>query len=224
MDAVKTMPIREANELEPTHHPVRARLNAWLLAALDRYMDVRYREVKRELFGGLPHTVVELGAGDGANFRHLRRGTHVIAIEPNVHMHTRLRAAARRDDVTVDVRTAIAERLPLPDASVDAVISSLVLCSVADPARALAEIRRVLRPGGRYWCVEHVAAPEGSTVRRLQRAVHRPWRWLFEGCETQRDTAQLLREAGFTDVEVTPFTVRTAFVPIRPHIAAVALK
>src|SRR5262245_51945398 len=128
--AVKTMPTRATNELKPAHHPIRARLNAWLLAALDRYMDARYREVKRELFGGLPHTVVELGAGHGANFRHLERGTHVIAIEPNVHMHARLRAAAERYHVTVDVRTAVAEALPLPDASVDAVISSLVLCSV----------------------------------------------------------------------------------------------
>jgi ubiquinone/menaquinone biosynthesis C-methylase UbiE len=208
--------------LEP--HPFRARLNAWLFRALDRYQDARYRDVKRELFGGLPHTVVELGAGAGANFRHLARGTHVIAIEPNVHFHAALRAAALRDGVTVDVRTAVAERLPLPDASVEAVISSLVLCTVADPARALAEVRRVLRPGGRYWCVEHVAAPEGSAVRRVQRAVRRPWRWLFEGCETQRDTARLLREAGFSAVEVTPFTFRSAFVPVRPQIAAVAVR
>jgi ubiquinone/menaquinone biosynthesis C-methylase UbiE len=148
----------------------------------------------------------------------------VVAVEPNVRMHAYLQEAARRHGVTVDVRVGVAERIPLPDASVEAVISSLVLCTVADPERALEEVRRVLRPGGRFWCIEHVAAPAGTTVARIQRWVHRPWRWLFEGCETHRDTARLLREAGFASVEITPFTFRTAFVPIRPQIAAVALK
>ena len=70
-----------------TDHPFRGRLNAWLLRALDGYADRKYRDVKRELFGGLPHTILEIGAGDGANFRYLGRGTHVIALEPNLHMH-----------------------------------------------------------------------------------------------------------------------------------------
>ncbi|HEX9399459.1 MAG TPA: methyltransferase domain-containing protein [Anaeromyxobacter sp.] len=165
-----------------------------------------------------------MGAGDGANFRYLEPGTHVIAVEPNVHTHASLRAAAARHRITVDVRATVAERLPLPDGSVDAVISSLVLCTVTDPARALAEVRRVLRPDGRFWCVEHVAAPEGSLIARVQRLVKRPWRWFFEGCDTHRDVAGLLREAGFAAVEITPFTLRTAFLPIRSQIAAVAVR
>lgn len=205
-------------------HAVRGRFNAWLLEVLDAYQHRKYGALKRELFGGLPRTVLELGAGDGANFRYLAPGTRVIAVEPNVHMHRRLRARAKRHGVQVDVRTSTAEALPLADASVDAVISSLVLCTVPDPARALAEVRRVLRPGGRYWCIEHVAAPEGTALAGLQRALRRPWRWLFEGCETCRDTARLLREAGFASVEVTPFTLPTVFAPIRPQIAAVALR
>jgi SAM-dependent methyltransferase len=95
---------------------------------------------------------------------------------------------------------------------------------VTDPERALAEVRRVLRPDGRFWCVEHVAAPEGSRIARVQRLVKRPWRWFFEGCDTHRDVAGLLRKAGFTAVEITPFTLRTAFLPIRPQIAAVAVR
>jgi ubiquinone/menaquinone biosynthesis C-methylase UbiE len=205
-------------------HPIRGRINAWFFRALDGYMHRKYRDLKRELFGGLPRTVLEIGAGGGANFRYLDPGTHVVAIEPNPHMHGPLLAAAARHRVTVDVRAAVAERIPLPDASVEAVISSLVLCSVSDPRRALAEIRRVLRPGGRFWCVEHVAAPEGSVLSRVQRAVRGPWRWLFEGCETQRDVAALLREAGFASVELRPFTLPTAFVPVRPQLAAVALR
>jgi ubiquinone/menaquinone biosynthesis C-methylase UbiE len=210
--------------LEIVNHPVRDSINAWLLHALDDYAHRKYRLVKRELFGGLPRTILEIGAGDGANFRYLAPGTHVIAVEPNVRMHTYLRGAARRRGVTVDVRAAAAECIPLPDGSVEAVISSLVLCTVANPERVLAEVRRVLRPRGRFWCIEHVAAPAGTSLARIQRWVHRPWGWLFEGCETQRDTARLLREAGFASVEITPFTLRSVLVPIRPQIAAVAVK
>jgi len=207
-----------------THNPLRGRLNAWLLRALDGYADRKYRDVKRELFGGLPHTVLEIGAGDGANFRYLGRGTHVIALEPNLHMHPYLRAAAARHGVTVDVRADVAEHIPLADGSVEAVVASLVLCTVSDPARALAEIRRVLQPGGRFWCIEHVAAAEGTALALAQRLLRRPWRWLFEGCETQRHTEELLRAGGFESVEVQPFTLRTALVPIRSQIAAVAVR
>jgi ubiquinone/menaquinone biosynthesis C-methylase UbiE len=208
-----------------THeHPVRSRLNAWLFRALDEYFAHKYARVKRDLFGGLPRKVLEIGAGAGTNFRYLDPGTHVVALEPNVHMHAALRAAAIRSGVTVDVRAARAERIPLPDGSVDAVISSLVLCTVDDPERALAEVRRVLRPGGRFWCLEHVAAPGGSALARVQDLARRPWRWLFEGCDTRRETARLLSEAGFASLEVSPFTVRTALLPIRAHIAAVALR
>ena len=219
--------MRETLDREPVeiaHHPVRDRMNAWLLHVLDGYAHRRYRAVKRELFGGLPRTILEIGAGDGANFRYLAPGTHVVALEPKVRMHPYLHEAGRRHWVTVDVRRGWAERIPLADASVEAVISSLVLCTVADPERVLFEVRRVLRPGGRFWCIEHVAAPGGTSVAHVQKWLHRPWRWLFEGCETQRDVAQLLREAGFRSVEITPFTLRTALIPIRPQIAGVALK
>ena len=212
--------------LEPgfTIHPVRSRFNALAFRLVDGYFHAKYRGIKRDHFGGLPHAVVELGAGTGANLRYLDPGSHVIAIEPNVHMHAALRAAARRWRVTVDVRASAAERLPLADGSAEAVISSLVLCSVSDPARVVAEIRRVLRPGGRFWCIEHVAAPRGTALSAVQRAVARPWRWLFEGCDTRRDLEALLRSAGFSRVEIRPVTLRTAFVPIRRQIAAVAVR
>jgi ubiquinone/menaquinone biosynthesis C-methylase UbiE len=205
-------------------HPLRGWLNARGLRLMDGYLHARYDSVKRELFGGLPHTVVEIGPGTGANFRYLSPGTHVIAIEPNVRVHPFLKTAAARWGVSVDVRTASAENLPLPNASVEAVIGSLVLCSVREPAQVLGEIRRVLRPGGRFWCVEHVAAPRGSLLALVQRAVARPWRWFFEGCHTYRDTARSLRDAGFAGVHVTPFTFHSLVVPIRRQIAAVALR
>lgn len=206
-----------------TCHPVRSRLNAWLFRFLDGYQHRKLGGVKREAFGGLPPTVLEIGAGTGANLRYLRTGTRVIAIEPNRHMHPHLRAAARRWGIHLDLREGTAERLPLPDASVSAVVSSMVLCSVRDPAAVLGEVRRVLRPGGRLWCVEHVRAPEGTALAALQRIVARPWRWFFEGCEC-RDLAGLLGAAGFAAVEMDPFTIRTLFLPVRTAISAVAVR
>jgi ubiquinone/menaquinone biosynthesis C-methylase UbiE len=205
-------------------NPIRGRINAAFFASMSWYMHRKFRAVKERLFADLPATVVELGSGAGANVRYLPAGTRLIAIEPNRHMHAPLQRCARRRGVELDVRTSHAEALDLPDESVDAVVSTLVLCTVDDPDRVLAEARRVLRPGGRLICIEHVAAPPDTFIGWLQRVVFRPWRWIFEGCHTHRDTAQRLHEAGFASVVIEPFTARTAFLPIRPQIAAVCVK
>jgi ubiquinone/menaquinone biosynthesis C-methylase UbiE len=224
MSTAQETTLERRRAFEPgTCHPVRNRLNAWLFRFLDGYQHRRLGGVKREAFGGLPPTILEIGAGTGANLRYLRAGTRVIAIEPNPRMHPYLRAAARRWGIHLDLREGTAERLPLPDASVCAVVSSLVLCSVGDPAAVLREIQRVLRPGGRFWCVEHVRAPDGTALAALQRILARPWRWFFEGCEC-RDVAGLLGAAGFASVEVEPFTIRTIFLPVRTAISAVAVR
>ncbi len=225
MQAIETVGVAQREGArEALDHPVRGRMKAWGFQLLDAYFHRKYRDIKREAFGGLPRVVVEIGAGTGANLRYLDPGTRVIAIEPDVHMHGYLRAAARRWHVPVDIRAAAPERIPLPDGSVDAVMCSLVLCSVRDPARALGEIRRVLRPGGRFWCLEHVAAPERTALAHVQRAVARPWHWLFKGCDPRRDLTGLARAAGFASVEVSPFTLHTAIVPIRRQIAVVAVR
>ena len=122
----------------------------------------------------------------------------------------------------LEVQAAPAERTRLPDASAEVVLSSLVLCSVADPATALAEVRRVLRPGGRFMFVEHVAAPDGSRLRRLQRAVRRPWAWCFEGCSCERDLAGAVRAAGFSHVDLETYRLRSPFLPFNTQIAGVA--
>ena len=97
---------------ETLDHPTRARINAWFFRAMDGYLHRKYRHVKRELFGGLPHTVLEIGAGHGANFRYLEPGTHVIAVEPNVQLHASLRAAtAARTSTVIRCRAAAARRL-----------------------------------------------------------------------------------------------------------------
>lgn len=208
----------------PYPKPVLGRVNAAFFSSMNGYMHWKYRARKTRMFAELPEHVVEIGAGAGANFRYLRPGTRVTAIEPNPHMHASLRRNARRAEVEADVRSVGAEGIDLPDESVEAVICSLVLCTVDDPHVVLREVLRVLVPGGQFRCIEHVAAPEQTPLHALQRAVYRPWKWFFEGCHTHRDTERALRAAGFRSVEVEPFTWPSAFLPVRPQIAATCTK
>ena len=201
-------------------NPLRGRFNAWLLDALDGYMHAKYGVLKVSLLGSIPGTVVELGPGAGANFRYYPAGTHVIAVEPNKRMHERLMRQALRRGVRLELLPAAGESLPLPNQSVDLVLVTLVLCSVSNPQAVISEARRVLRPGGRFVCIEHVAAPRTSFLFRVQRLLADPWRWLFEGCHLLRDTETTLRDAGFTKITVQPVLLRTLFVPIRYQIAA----
>jgi SAM-dependent methyltransferase len=198
-------------------------LNAWFLAALDGYMHGKYADVKGHLFESTPPVMVEIGPGSGANLRYLSPGTRLIAIEPNRRMQGMLRQRALKRGIELDLRESMGERLDIPSASVDFVFSSLVLCSVADPERVIAEVRRVLRAGGRFVCVEHVAAPNGSGNARLQRLIRSPWKWLFEGCDLCRDTGSMLRSSGFARVDIQPLLLDTIFVPVRHHIAAVCI-
>ncbi len=203
-------------------HPARGRFNAAFFSLIGPYLEWNLRKHKRRVFADLPREVVELGSGVGANLRYLRPGATLVAIEPNPHMHRRLRAAAQRAGVRLDLHDCVAERTDLPDHCVDSVISSLVMCSVSNPADVLAEIRRILRPGGVYRFVEHVRAPHGTPTRALQRALRRPWAWTFEGCSCERDLASLVRTAGFGSVDIEPYRLRTPFIPFNTHIAGIA--
>ena len=98
-------------------------------------------------------------------------------------------------------------------------ISSLVLCTVTDPERVVAEVLRILRPGGRYCFVEHVAAPGGTLTRRTQRVVRRPWSWVFEGCSCERDLAAVIGAAGFASTQVDRYRIHTPLVPFNTQIA-----
>ncbi|MGD9988702.1 class I SAM-dependent methyltransferase [Pseudonocardia sp.] len=204
-------------------HPGRGAFNAAFFAVMGPYIEWNVRAHKQRLFADLPRTVVELGSGVGANMRHLAPGSTLVAVEPNAPMHRRLRAAAAADHgVDLDLRETVAEHTGLPDRSVGCVISSLVLCTVADPAAVLAEVRRILRPGGTYRFVEHVAAPAGTPTRALQRALRRPWAWTFEGCSCERDLAVPLRAAGFARVDIEPYRLHSPFVPFNTQIAGTA--
>ena len=165
--------------------------------------------------------VVEIGPGAGPNARYLAAGTRWVCVEPNVHFHPRLRRAAQAHGLDLELAAGTAEALPLADGAADAVVSTLVLCSVRDVDQSLAEVRRVLRPGGRFVFVEHVAAPPGTALRRMQTALRRPWGWLADGCRPDRQTEDAVREAGFAAVELERF--RAPLGLAAPHVAGVAV-
>jgi len=203
-------------------NPVRGPFNAAFFTVMGGYLDWLMRTRKQRVFASLPGEVVELGSGVGANFQYLASGTRLIAVEPNPAMHGRLRARAARHKIELELHDVIGERLDLPDASADMVMSSLVLCTVSDPARVLAEIQRVLRPGGRYAFVEHVGAKGRPLLRRVQRVVRRPWAWVFEGCSCERDLADLIANAGFASVDMEEYRIHSPILPFNTHIAGIA--
>ena len=203
-------------------HPVRGRLNSWFLAAAEPQMHREYGERKLRIFGDLPQVIVELGPGSGANFRYYPRGTRVIAVEPNPMMLKRMNGQAAKHGVEIDLRHAGAEGMEVESESANLVVSTLVLCSVRDPEQVLSEVRRVLKPGGRFAFLEHVAAEPGTRLRKVQDSIHRPWHWLGEGCHLNRDTASTIESAGFSELELERFNGHDR-MPYRPHISGFAI-
>lgn len=205
-------------------NPIRGRLNARLLQMIDEAAHQLFGRRKQALFSDLPDQVVEIGPGSGPNFRYYSPGTKVIAVEPNRHLHHMLAAAARRAKVDLSTIDGSAERIPLANASVDAIVCTLVLCTVPNPHAAIMEIRRVLRPGGKLVFLEHVEAPAGTLTRWSQMLLRRAWHWLFEGCDLTRDTESALRGAGFAVFSVDRFVLHTPLNVINCQIAGTAVR
>lgn len=177
---------------------LRSRLEAWLLDAGAADIHEAYGARKAAVIGAMAGTVVELGPGTGVNMRYYAPGTTVIGIEPNPVMHERLRAQAEAHDVDLEIRTVRGEAIDVDDEAVDGVVGTLLLCGVDDPGRVVAEAHRVLKPGGVFFFVEHVVAPEDTMTHTVQRLVARPHRWLFNGCRTNHDAAALLNAGPFS--------------------------
>jgi len=137
-------------------------------------------------------------------------------------MDLHLYESARKVGLNVEIHRGTAENLPLADASIDAVVSTLVLCSVRDLERVLREIVRVLKPGGEFVFIEHVAAPDGTRLRRIQRIIRFLWKVIGDGCCPDRETARAIQVAGFAQVELDEF--RLPLGPVSPHIAGRAVR
>jgi SAM-dependent methyltransferase len=209
-------------DTEPGRKGLYHRVHALFMAnGTERYEQI-VAQRKRALFSDLHGTVLEIGPGAGPNLRYYPADATWSGVEPNLHMHPYLRQEAGRLGRAITIETGTADRLPAPDASVDAVVSTLVLCSVPDQAATLAEIRRVLKPGGRFLFIEHVAAPPGSRLRRIQGLIRPLWSAFADGCHPDRDTGAALDAAGFKRVRYQPFTIPAPI--IGPHIMGVATK
>jgi len=211
-------------------HPLFARFYRRLSASLE---DRGLGEARQRLLAGLAGTVVEVGGGDGANLRHLPAGVdRVVLVEPEPWLRARAREeaarlAARPGAPAYDVVDGLADALPLGDGEADAVVVSLVLCSVPDPVAAVAEARRVLRPGGELRFLEHVRG--GPVQARAQALLDRTvWPRLFGGCHCGRDALAALAAGGLpaTDVEHRRFPRGRAgrLVPVAPHVAGRSVK
>ncbi len=164
--------------------------------------------------------VLDAGAGAGANLAYLRQASHVVAAEPDLAMRRRLAAKLAQATVPVELSTDPSENLRYPDASFDAVIFALVLCSVASPELALAEARRVLRPSGRLFVLEHVRGT--GQLARWQDRLTPLWSGLNAGCQLGRDTTAVIERAGFTYDKAEYLDPFPRWAPARPLLAAVA--
>jgi ubiquinone/menaquinone biosynthesis C-methylase UbiE len=165
---------------------------------MSRHEPTEIRRHREELLAGLSGRVIEVGAGAGSNFPHYPTTVEeVLAVEPEPYLRGQAHAAAARAHVRIEVVDGVADRLPADDGSFDAAVASLVLCSVPDQARALAELHRVLRPGGELRFYEHVRS-DRAALAYTQRAVDRMfWPRAFGGCHTARDTISAVSAAGF---------------------------
>jgi ubiquinone/menaquinone biosynthesis C-methylase UbiE len=190
-------------------HPIFARVYERIAAAEEAKGAAQYREA---LLDGLSGRVIEVGCGHGLNFSHYPRTvTEVVAVEPEAYLRAKAEHAAGRAPVHVTVVDGTVDDLPGNEASFDAAVTSLVLCTVPDVPAALAEIRRVMRPGGELRFYEHVVA-QGRGWAAAQRAVDVMWPFFAGGCHADRDTLSAIKEAGFVVETVRSFTFRSSWL------------
>jgi ubiquinone/menaquinone biosynthesis C-methylase UbiE len=180
------------------------------------------RDVRRGLVGRAKGRVVEIGAGTGLNLEHYSGGiSDLVLTEPDARMAAKLRQRAEALPLDTSVLIAPAEHLPLDDASADTVVSTLVLCTVKDPSLALAEIARVLRPGGTFLFAEHVrsASPRAA---RWQDRLNTPWSWYAYGCQCNRDTVSAIQATPFQISDIRHDRLRWISPLLRPLVVGAA--
>jgi len=201
-------------------HPIFARIFDRLSGSMEKEVGVH----RDELVTGLAGRVLEVGAGNGMNFGHYPATvTEVLALEPEPYLRERAQAAARDAPVPVTVRDGVAHPLPVEDDEFDAAVASLVLCSVPDPDRAVAELRRAIKPGGELRFLEHVRSPRPGKAR-VQDALDRTgvWPLVGGGCHCARDTVATLQRNGFAIDRMRTLDVGPSVMHTNPHVLGVA--
>jgi ubiquinone/menaquinone biosynthesis C-methylase UbiE len=205
-----------------TEHPIFARFYDRIVAGTER---AGLAEMRRKLISSASGRVLELGAGTGHNLEHYTDAvSDLVMTEPDPHMAERLRARVTEHPAApgrVSVVEAPAEDLPFDDGSFDTVVATLVLCTVEDPDRAIAEARRVLVEGGQFLYLEHIRSSRPG-LARWQDRLRRPWGFFSGGCHPNRATDQLISGAGFWIDSMERETLPKAPPIVRPLIRGVA--
>jgi len=182
------------------------------------------REKRRALLAGARGRTLEIGAGTGLNLElYPDSVTELVLVEPDEHMRSQLQKKLARRDGPVEVVPGRGEHLPLPAASVDTVVATLVLCTIPDPAAALAEMGRVLKPDGRLLFLEHVRSDDPRAARWQDR-LERPWGWFGRGCHPNRDTLGAIEASGLGVVDVEHDRMPKAPPIVQPLIAGEATR
>jgi ubiquinone/menaquinone biosynthesis C-methylase UbiE len=182
-------------------------------------------DLRRELLAGLRGRVVEVGPGNGINFEHYPDSvSELVAVEPEPYLRRAAEETARLHDLNVRVVDGVAQRLPVDDGSADAVVVAGVLCSVPDQGVALAEFRRVLRPGGELRFYEHVRSRRAGFAR-FQDLSALVWPRLMGGCQPNRETLTAIERAGYRIERCRGFGFpdNARVYPVMPRILGVAV-
>jgi SAM-dependent methyltransferase len=218
------MASRESADV-PSRATVEHPLFARTFDRASRRIDERgQREHRQTLLAGLSGRVIEVGAGNGLNFPHYPPTvTELVAVEPEPFLRERALEIAAEAHVPVTVFAGVAEDLPVESAAFDAAVASLVLCSVVDQTRALAELRRVIRAGGELRFYEHVRARRPA-LARAQQAFDLLWPRVAGGCHAGRETRSAIERAGFVIERCDEFVFRPfpLALPTAPHILGIA--
>ena len=201
---------------------LRQRAFAWGYDSLTRSAERGvYREFREFIAGEATGRILEIGAGTGANLPYYPENADLMLTDPSPFMLTRLKRRAAERGLPVSTDQLAGEKLPFDDNSFDTVISTLAMCSMSDPAQSLAEINRVLKPGGEFRFMEHIRG-EGFVRERFQDLMTPAWRAFGVGCHPNRTTVATIAESALEIIETRPFSFGP--YPVRPHIAGVARK
>jgi len=184
------------------------------------------KEWRYDLLQQVSGEVLEVGAGTGANIKlYSADVTQLVVTEPDEHMRKFLKEKIGNQQLeNVSVTSGAADQIEAADESFDYVVSSLVCCSVMDLEACLREIRRVLRPGGGFVFLEHVAAADGSSRRRWQNIINPVWKTFMGNCHLNRETESAIVSEGFDIVQIDRESMRKALPIVRPMIRGIARK
>ncbi|KFK41376.1 hypothetical protein AALP_AA2G122600 [Arabis alpina] len=226
-----------SKDVSETSHPQRPdwykALFAWSLSNTMRSYEAEIADYKTKLFdnlNGKAEQILEIGFGTGPNLKYyaVNENVTVYAMDPNEKMEKYACESAREAGLKPEnfkFIQGVGEDIPLDDDSVDAVVATLVLCSVSDVTQTLNEIKRVLKPGGIFLFIEHVAAEDGSFFRRLQNVFKPIQHAIADGCHLTRDTGLHISAAGFDGrTEINTAAIYSFPWIIRPHVYGIAYK